>query len=181
MGAADDTIVVFTSDHGDMFGDHGLMLKAMMHYQGALRVPLTIAGPGVIAGRTDSLAPSLDLAQTFLALTGLEEFDRMQGQSLTPILDDPTATVRDHVFVEEDMPITEHAPIPHKARTVFTAEGRITRFSAGETEIYDFRDDPDELNNLATTAPDTAFARAMSDRLTQTLIDYADMARINPD
>jgi arylsulfatase A-like enzyme len=180
-GAADNTLVLFTSDHGDMFGDHGLMLKAMMHYQGALRVPLTIAGPGIEPGRSDSLASSLDLAQTLLELTGLDEFDRMQGVSLKPILDDPAASVRDHVYVEEDMPITERGPIPHRARTVFTRDGRITRFSTGETEVYRFDDDPDELDNRMTSDPDGAFSRAMQDRLTQALMDYSDLARVNPD
>jgi arylsulfatase A-like enzyme len=173
--------VLFTSDHGDMFGDHGLMLKAMMHYQGALRVPLTIAGPGIEPGRSDSLASSLDLAQTLLELTGLDEFDRMQGVSLKPILDDPASSVRDHVYVEEDMPITERGPVPHKARTLFTENGRITRFSTGESEVYCFDDDPDELDNRATSDPDGAFTRALQDRLTQALIDYSDLARINPD
>jgi len=180
-GLYDRTLIVFTSDHGDMFGDHGLMLKAMMHYQGALRVPLTIAGPGIEPGRSDSLASSLDLAQTLLELTGLDEFDRMQGVSLKPILDDPANSVRDHVYVEEDMPITERGPVPHKARTLFTENGRITRFSTGESEVYCFDDDPDELDNRATSDPDGAFTRALQDRLTQSLMDYSDLARINPD
>jgi hypothetical protein len=105
----------------------------------------------------------------------------MQGVSLTPILDDPAASVRDHVYVEEDMPITERGPIPHRARTLFTRDGRITRFSTGETEVYRFDDDPDELDNRVTSDPDGAFSRAMQDRLTQALMDYSDLARVNPD
>ena len=54
-GQAEDTIVVFTSDHGDMFGDHGLLLKMFVHYDGVLRVPFTISGPGITPGSTDSL------------------------------------------------------------------------------------------------------------------------------
>jgi len=81
-GQLDNTIVIFSSDHGDMFGDHGLMLKAMQHYQACIRVPFLISGPGVEAGCTDSLASSLDIAQTLLELCDLDEYDRMQGVSL---------------------------------------------------------------------------------------------------
>ena len=49
-GQAENTIVVFTSDHGDMMGDHGLFLKGFMHYRGTLQVPLVIRAPGVVPG-----------------------------------------------------------------------------------------------------------------------------------
>ena len=102
---------------------------------------------------------------------------RLQG--LDAILANYHSDELHHVFVEEDMPITERGPVPHKARTLFTADGRITRFSTGETEVYDFGTDPDELDNLATSDPDSTYVREMQDRLTQTLIDYADLARLN--
>ena len=61
LGVRDDTIVVFTSDHGDMMGDHGLFLKGFMHYRGSLQVPMVIAVPGIEPGRTTALASSIDL------------------------------------------------------------------------------------------------------------------------
>jgi len=75
---------VFTSDHGDMMGDHGLMLKGGMHFQGCLRVPLVIRTPDGSPARTDSLAASIDLPHTVLDLCGVAEFHGMQGMSLTP-------------------------------------------------------------------------------------------------
>ena len=54
-GLLDHTLLVFTSDHGEWLGDHGLMLKGPMHYEGVLRVGLLVQGPGVPAGRYGEL------------------------------------------------------------------------------------------------------------------------------
>ena len=83
-GQRDNTFVIFTSDHGDAFGDHGLMLKGGMHYQGLVRVPLAITGPGIEPAVSHSLASSLDLAQTVLELAGVPAHHGMQGASLVP-------------------------------------------------------------------------------------------------
>jgi len=168
LGLEEDTIVVFGSDHGEMFGDHGLMLKATMHYQGCLRVPLFISGPGITPGRTDSYASSLDLAQTFLDLCNTSEYEDMQGASLKPILDDASSTVRDHVFVEEDFPLAlRGSPLPLRSRTMVFENYRFSRYSSGECEIYDLKNDPNELNNLASEDS----AQAIRSRLTEKMLD----------
>jgi arylsulfatase A-like enzyme len=123
-GQADNTIIVFTSDHGDMMGDHGLMTKGFMHYRGTLQPPLVIADPTRSAGRTSSLAGSIDLA---------------------PTLDDSSATVRSHVLIEDDLPaaIAAFAPIPEKTRTVVGADGiKYTRHSSGDEQLFDLIEDP---------------------------------------
>jgi arylsulfatase A-like enzyme len=167
---------VFTSDHGDMFGDHGLMLKATMHYQGCLRVPLLIARPGQTATRTDALASSVDLAQTFLDLAGLAPFADMQGVSLAPVLDDPTARVRDHVLVEEDFPLARHgSPLPLRSRTLITAQHRYSRYSGGDMEIYDLTADPDELSNLAVRDPGSPLRVQLAEQLLDAMTTVAPM------
>ena len=151
LGATDDTIVVFTSDHGDMMGDHGLMLKGGMHFQGCVRVPMVVNVPGGAGQRSTGLAASIDLPHTILDLCGVEEYQGMQGHSLTPLLADPRASVRDHVLVEDDFPASEVRPLlPLRTRTVLTAEHRFTRDSDGFEMLYDLTDDPDELINIAT-------------------------------
>ena len=95
LGATANTIVIFTSDHGDMGGDHGLLLKGSMHFEGCIRTPLIIVDPTRAAQRTSSLAASIDLPSTLLDLCGVEAHYGMQGASLRPVLDDPTTTVRD--------------------------------------------------------------------------------------
>ena len=153
LGALDNTIVVFTSDHGDMMGDHGLLLKGLMHYRGAAQVPLVIAAPGKRAARSTSLASSIDLAPTILDLCDVEPYDGLQGTSLVPILDDPSARVRDRVLIEDDVaePIAALMGLPNRTRSVITETTRYTRYSSNEEQLFDLVEDPDELTCLAST------------------------------
>ena len=69
MGIADNTIVIYISDHGDWLGDHGLILKGPMHYDGLLRVPMIVRGPNVPKGKkVDEPVSTLDLGPTFLIM-----------------------------------------------------------------------------------------------------------------
>jgi len=176
LGLAENTIVVFTSDHGDMFGDHGLMLKATMHYQGCLRVPLVIARPGDLGHRTTRLAGSMDLAQTFLDLAGVAPFADMQGYSLVPLLDG-NQPVRSHVMIEEDFVLARAGgPMPLRTRTLVTDRHRYTRYSTGESEIYDLVTDPDELQNLAVDADWVGLQQELQDQMLGATIMLSSMA-----
>lgn len=177
LGFSRNTVVVFTSDHGDMFGDHGLMLKATMHYQGCLRVPLLIARPGDTGLRTQSLASSLDLGQTFLHLGGSHPFADMQGKSLVPILNDTHRVVRDHCLVEEDFPLAMMgSPLPLHTRTLYADRYRYSRYSSGDVELYDLVDDPDERRNLAAESAHRAARGEMAERLAAAMMAVAPMA-----
>lgn len=149
-GRADDTIVIFTSDHAEMFGDHGLMLKSAMHYRPALRVPLLVSRPGQTTGQeTASLVGSIDVAQTILDLCDVDPYEGMQGHSLRPVLDDPAVTLRDQILVEEDEPF-DLAGLgqPLRMRTLITPEGRLSIYRGSERgELLDLIDDPDEMTN----------------------------------
>ena len=106
----------------------------------------------------------------------------MQGVSLTPVLEDPDAIVRDHVYIEEDMPPLERSGfLPHKARTLVTEGARITSYSTGETEAYDRLNDPEEMNNLGVTDPEAKLVGEMKQQLLDKLIHYSDSARMNVD
>ncbi|MGD8830316.1 MAG: sulfatase-like hydrolase/transferase [Pseudomonadales bacterium] len=176
LGLADNTIVVFTSDHGDMFGDHGLMLKATMHYQGCLRVPLLIAAPGKTPGRTSAFASSLDLAQTFLDFASAPTFQDMQGVSLKPVVEDASADVRDHAYVEEDFPLALHgSPLPLKSRTLIHGDYRYSRYSSGDCELFDLANDPDELRNLADERDARQIRAELAERMLDVMTDLTPM------
>lgn len=180
-GQADNTVIVFTSDHGDMMGDHGLMTKGFMHYRGTLQPPLVISDPTRSAGRTSSLAGSIDLAPTLLDLAGLQHYDGIQGQSLVPMLDDSSAVVRSHVLIEDDLPaaIAAVAPMPEKTRTVIGADGtKYTRHSSGEEQLFDLIEDPTEVDPLHHLGGDRR-AHAV-DLLADALIAADDTARGTP-
>jgi arylsulfatase A-like enzyme len=181
LGATDDTIVIFTSDHGDMGGDHGLLLKGSMHYEGCIRTPLVIVDPARPAQRTSSLTASIDLPSTLLDLCGVEAHYGMQGTSLRPVLDDPTATVRDAVLIEEDFPLNQFIDtFPLRMRTVITNTHRYTRDSDGFETLYDLDADPGELTNLAVHQRDPAARVAAVDALVDEMTRADDLTRLDP-
>ena len=175
-----NTIVVFTSDHGDMMGDHQLMLKGRMHYKGTLQVPMVVVDPTRPANRTSALAGSLDITSTLLELGGLSEYDGVQGTSLVPLMDDPDASVRDHVLIEDDLPdaMAGARHTPTKLRTVVTESLKYTRFGNGEEQFFDLVDDPDELTHLGSSDP-TRRAE-MVECLAEALMATADASRGTP-
>ncbi|MEM7275503.1 MAG: sulfatase-like hydrolase/transferase, partial [Actinomycetota bacterium] len=181
-GQADDTIVVFTADHGDMFGDHGFMLKGGLVFEGTTRVPLLIARPGGAGTRTSSLASSLDLGPTMLDLLGIDGFDGIQGVSLVPLLDRPAAEVRDHVLIEEDVPSYGiwANPVPEHSRTIVTADARLTRYSTGEGELYDLVADRGERRNLFGHGDGRVLRTDLTEQLAEAMIGAADLARPEP-
>ena len=87
-GLDNDTIVIFTSDHGDWLGDHGMMLKGPMFYEGLLRVGFLIKGPGIPAGKVvgDPIS-NTDVAATLLDYAGVESFYSMHGRSVRPMVE----------------------------------------------------------------------------------------------
>ncbi len=176
LGIADDTVVIFTSDHGDMFGDHSVMLKAAMHYEGCIRVPLLISRPGAAGSVSSSLVSSLDLGQTILELAGLPEYHGMQGTSLVPLLEDPSAQVRDRVLVEEDEMFDMLGTGRHlRMRTLVTTDARLTLYDGVEHgELFDLDRDPGEIDNLFAS-PKAAEMRAhLTERLARQLMEVAD-------
>ena len=87
-GQRENTVIIFTSDHGESLGDHGLMFKGARFYEGLVRVPLIISWPGQFQTdlQSDALVEMLDLTATLLDIAGVPSPDYQQGKSLVPIL-----------------------------------------------------------------------------------------------
>ena len=142
-GQLENTVIVFTSDHGDCLGDHHQVYKFSSHYDSVARVPLVLAGPGVEAlGVRDPLVESIDLGPTFLQMAGLAPLEGASGRALQPLLSGEDAELHDCVFSE------------HAARVMArTTEWKLVLYLGQDYgELYDLRDDPDELNNLYDNA-----------------------------
>lgn len=168
LGIRDNTIIVFTADHGDMMGDHSLFIKGFMHYRGTLQVPLVIDVPGMAAGHTRSLASSIDLGSTLMDHCGIAPHDGIQGTSLMPIVEDPAATVRDSILIEDDSPmiLAKLTPLPARIRTLVTQDYKYTRNSKHEEQLFDLNSDPDEMTNIrADEAARAAMLTAMTDAM----------------
>lgn len=146
LGIAEDTLVCFTTDHGDFLGQHGLVRKAIHHYEDLLRVPLVVSQPGVIpAGvRSDALQSLVDLPQTFLSAAGLPVPRRMAGVDQMPVWRGDQAALRDHVMVEN-----QHQPTRMNLRSLISSRYKLTvHFGQTYGELYDLAEDPDEYVNL---------------------------------
>jgi arylsulfatase A-like enzyme len=164
---AENTVIIFTSDHGDMFGDHHIILKGTLHYEGCIRVPLVINDPrNAVSGIASALVGSIDIGPTILDLAGVDTYEGMQGQSLKPTLDDCQAEVHEALLIEDDYPNDIlRTGMPTRMRTVITKNARYTRYLGADIgELFNLEQDPHELTNLfADQSPDK---QAMSDLLT---------------
>lgn len=179
LGELERTVIIFTSDHGDMFGDHGIMLKHGMHYRGTTQVPLVVRVPGQTPGRVDSLVSSIDIPSTILDLAGSAPFLGMQGHSLVPLIDREQRAVRDAVLIEEDeifsLPGLDG---PFRMRTLVTDRGRLTKYiGLDHDELYDFSTDPDEMVNRAGRASSAALQRDLQEQLLDAIADAVDEGR----
>lgn len=146
-GLSDNTIVIYISDHGDWLGDHGLILKGPMHYEGLLRVPMILRGPGIKAGEALTAPVStLDLAATFCDWAETEPQLQQHGQSLDPVLKGEKG--RDFALNEWEL-LPTRAGVALSLRTVRTERHKMTvDLNSGAGEMYDLALDPEEMKNL---------------------------------
>jgi arylsulfatase A-like enzyme len=156
-GLAEDTIVVFTSDHGEMLGSHGRRNK-MVPYDEAVQVPLLVRWPGHVApaSRTDTLQTPLDHMPTLIRMAGLETPQGLDGIDLSPELLDGETMERDAVLMSNytahwDYFMTASQPGASwpEWRGVKTKQYTYARWITGETELYDDLADPEQMNDLS--------------------------------
>jgi arylsulfatase A-like enzyme len=157
-----ETVVIYFSDHGDWLGDHGLVLKGPMHFEGLLRVPLIMAGPGVPqATRVGQPVSTLDLAPTLAALSGAAPDPGWHGAPLTDLFR-PGAR-RSHAFSEWDL-LPGRTGVRLSLRTVRTQNAKLTiDLISGAGELYDLSADPHELRNLWDDEGSAALRRRLLD------------------
>jgi arylsulfatase A-like enzyme len=168
---ADNTLVVFTSDHGELLGDHGLMLKGPMHYEGLLRVGLVVRGPGVGAGQVvQDPVSTLDLAATFGDYASTPIGSAVHSTSLRPLLEGQPQAQRDHAFNEWRLG-PSRCGVALDLRTVRTQTAKLTlEMTTGAGEMYDLHNDPHECNNLF----DDAHSRGLREELMQRIMSRPD-------
>src|SRR5205085_1440274 len=145
-----NTVVVFTSDHGDFMGDHQILLKGPIHYRGLVRVPFVWVDPQVgAAGRSTALTQTTDIAPTILERAGVEPWNGIQGHSLLPLIGDKRERLRERLLIEEEgQRYYMGFPDRVRLRTVITDRYRLSLYDGVPWgELYDLREDPDELAN----------------------------------
>lgn len=170
----DDTLVIYTSDHGDMLGSHGQHDKGPMMYEEVVNVPFIVRGPGVPRGAvSDALVSQLDILPTILDYAGVSSPGGFHGASLRPVLEDPAARVHEHVmisfhrFARAGCEVGGFYPI----RCVTDGRWKLAINLLDTDELYDLAADPYEMVNRI----DDPACRAVRDDLHDRLL--AEMAR----
>lgn len=148
LGLMDKTIIVFTSDHGEYLGDHGLLLKGPMHYESLLRVACVFNGPGIPQGRiVEEPVSTMDLAATFLDFAGLATRPDMHGRSLRGLINGD-GTHREFTYSEWELGV-ERCGVALDLATVRTKRHKLTiERQSGAGELYDLEVDPYEMVNI---------------------------------
>ena len=160
LGIADSTVIVFWSDHGYHFGEHGLVMK-MSLFENSARVPLIISAPGqksrgAVSKRTVEL---LDLYPTLTDLCGVPAPGNLHGKTLRALLDDPNAEWNKSAITQVQ-----------RARgaqgySIRTERYRFTQWPNGTRELYDYDSDPKESKNLAEDPANAALVKELADKL----------------
>jgi arylsulfatase A-like enzyme len=174
LGRRDDTLIVFTSDHGDLLGDHWLGEKEMF-YEPSVAVPLIIVDPQATSeGRTcDALVEAIDLIPTFLdALGAPPDAQWLEGESLLPTGRGTGAVAREAVFSELDYafyPAARELGLDvnnARATMVCTRRWKYIDFDGFPAQLFDLQEDPQELADLGSSSAHAALRAEMRERLT---------------
>jgi len=158
LGLADNTIIVFWSDHGYHLGEHGLWMKQSC-YEESTRVPMIIVAPKAVAGKVSPRTVELvDLYPTLTDLAGVTAPSGLQGVSLRPLLADPSATWNRAAHSQ----VIRGGINGIQGYSIRTERWRYTEWEGGTkgVELYDHDTDPQEMKNLAT---DPAHAKTMAE------------------
>ncbi len=144
-GQAEETLVAYTSDHGDMAGGHSLPYKGPFMYEEILRVPLVVRWPEMVAAREvrDELVSLIDLAPTFAAAAEIDWPTELPGRDLRALAEDEAAPWRDRIFAQYHSKQRWSNPI----RSVVTERWKLNHYIDDRDELYDLQEDPGELRN----------------------------------
>jgi arylsulfatase A-like enzyme len=147
LGLRENTVIIYTTDHGEFLGNHGLYLKHPIPYEDLLRVGLVVQGPGVKAGQViQEPVSTLDLAATFYVYADVPTPVGIQSRSLRPLLAG-TPDTRDVAYSEWYVH-PSRCGVGLKLRTVRTRTHKCTfELDSGAGELYDLREDPEEMVN----------------------------------
>jgi len=182
LGLDDDTVLAFTSDHGDMLGDRGLLLKGGLHYRALTRVPFVWRDTAARRrpGRSAALAQTLDIGTTLLERAGVEPAQGMQGVSLLGLMDGSTGDrvppARPHLLIEEEGQRRDFGWSQRvRMRTLLTPRHRLTLWAGQDAgELVDLHEDPLELRNLWADPSRQGLKAQLTEQLARAMLEAAE-------
>ncbi len=146
LGLTEKTVVLFTTDHGHVYGQHGLIKKGSFMYEDLVRVPMVVSCPGSIpqGERFQALQSLIDIAPTFLSFAGIKVPRSMTGINQRAVWKGEVESLRGNVLVEN-----HQQPYSLYQKQLITTQYKITTYMNHDYgELFDLRNDPNELNNL---------------------------------
>jgi len=200
LGLTDNTVVIFTSDHGDSMGAHGLIQKHNAFYDSFNRIPFIVRMPDYSGPRrTDNMVELVDIMPTLLELAGIPRPYGLQGRSLAPFLQgDPSYTPREFVIIESgeqgepmkesDITVRPEHPFDERyfvwcayreawlgrGKSIRTHDWKLNVYTNGDGELYDLQRDPDELHNLFHESEYESIRTALERQLLVWVMEHQD-------
>jgi arylsulfatase A-like enzyme len=160
----ESTLILYSSDHGLAMGSHGLMGKQNL-YEDGMRVPLIFSGPGIKQGRSEALVYLFDLFPTVCDFTTAKKPEKIDGKSLKAILDGKQKTVRENLF-------TTYRGVQKALRD---ERWKIIRYpQVNKTQLFDLKDDPHEMHDLADKPEHKERLAKMLEQLAAAQNEYGD-------
>ncbi|MBN1642166.1 MAG: sulfatase-like hydrolase/transferase [Anaerolineae bacterium] len=176
-GQLENTIVVFTSDHGESLGAHGLYCKNFSASEEIYTIPLIVTGPGLASGVcTSARVGSHDLCPTLLELTGAEPFAAPDSRSFAAVLRDPAGS--QHRFTTGFAEYYGNRMIITQ-RVVWNGEWKFVFNGFDFDELYNLEQDPWEMHNLAEDPAYASQLRALTARMWRIVRDTGDHSLYN--
>jgi arylsulfatase A-like enzyme len=149
-GKIDNTVIIYTSDNGSLFGDHRMIGKTSA-YEGSIKVPLVIRGPGIPENEMRrQLVNNLDVVALIVELTGATPGLTLDGRSLLPLFTDANAQWRNAILIESA--VNRWQSPSERFAGVRTLTRKYVKYDSGMEELFDLSADPYELKNKASDA-----------------------------
>jgi arylsulfatase A-like enzyme len=140
QGLLDNTVIIFSSDHGEYMADHGIMLKGPLHYQGLIRIPFIWCDPSQnIPNRTSELCSAIDIAPTVLERSRTKPYYGIQGKSMLDLMRNKKNHHRKAVLIEDDREVIYLGfKEPQRVRTMVTDKYRLSMTQPADIfELYE--------------------------------------------
>jgi N-acetylglucosamine-6-sulfatase len=167
----DNTLLIFASDNGFLFGEHGLFMNKRVAYEESLRIPLLMRYPKLIkpGSQSDQLVLNLDIAPTLFEIVGTHSPINLHGKSLVPIFQNPQIKLRDEFLAEYFL--EKVTPLYAGWQAVRTKRWKYIHYPelSGMDELYDLEKDPNEMKNLIQSGEHRLVLKQMKQRLLQLL------------
>lgn len=167
----ENTIIIFSSDHGLAIGSHGLFGKQNV-YEDGMKAPLVFTGPGIGQGSSDALVYLMDIYPTVCDLVGIEVPPGLDGQSFAPVLRDASDSARQNIFLAyEDV-----------QRSIRNDRWKLIRYpKINRTQLFDLKNDPHEINDLAADPKQSKRVERLLATLAKQQQKYGDTALLTSD